>query len=179
MVSHALRPDIGGVGAKLLYPDDTVQHAGIVLGVNGIAGHLHRHIPRHSAGYHNRALITQNLSAVTGACLVLRREVFEEVGGFDEVNLPVAYNDVDLCLRIREQGYRIVWTPYAELYHLESASRGRDDTPENTSRANKEREYMLRTWSYVLKNDPYYNPNLTTLREDASLAVPPRTINRW
>jgi len=179
MVSHAIRPGIGAVGAKLLYPDDTVQHAGVIIGINGVAAHAHRFIPRHSPGYMNRAMIIQNLSAVTAACMVLRREVFEEVGGLDEVNLAVAFNDVDFCIRIREKGYRIVWTPYAELYHLESASRGRDDTVENAPRFLKEVAYMMNIWKEALANDPYYNQNLTFVKEDFSLAVPPRTTKKW
>jgi GT2 family glycosyltransferase len=179
MVSHASRPGIGAVGAKLLYPDDRVQHAGVIIGINGVAAHAHRFIHRHSPGYMNRAMIIQNLSAVTAACLVLRREVFEEVGGLDEVNLAVAFNDVDFCIRIREKGYRIVWTPYAELYHLESASRGRDDTAENAPRFGKEVAYMMNVWKEALANDPYYNKNLTFVKEDFSLAVPPRTTKKW
>jgi len=179
MVSHAVRPGIGAVGAKLLYPDDTVQHGGVILGINGVAAHAHRFITKDSPGYINRAMVIQNLSAVTGACMVLPREVFEKVGGMDEVNLTVAFNDVDFCIRILEKGYRIVWTPYAELYHLESASRGRDDTPENAPRFKKEVEYMLHIWKDKLACDPYYNPNLTMIREDFSLAVPPRVVRRW
>jgi glycosyltransferase involved in cell wall biosynthesis len=179
MVSHAARRDIGAVGAKLLYHDDTVQHAGVILGVNGVAAHVHRFIPKEGPGYFNRARVIQNFSAVTGACMVMRREVFDEVGGLDEINLPVAFNDIDLCIRIRERGYRIVWTPYAELYHLESASRGRDDTLENAPRFRKEVEYMMHIWEQVLWKDPYYNPNLTLIREDFSLAVPPRVTKSF
>jgi glycosyltransferase involved in cell wall biosynthesis len=179
MVSHALRPGIGAVGAKLLYPDDTVQHAGIILGVKGVAGHAHKLIPRNSAGYLNRAMIIQNLSAVTGACMVLRRAVFEELGGLDEVNLTVAFNDVDLCIRLLENNYRIVWTPYAELYHLESASRGRDDTQENAPRFSKESEYMIHVWKDRLTSDPCYSQNLTLHGEDFSFAMPPRVLKPW
>ncbi|MGI9106618.1 MAG: glycosyltransferase [Pyrinomonadaceae bacterium] len=179
MVSQASRPGIGAVGAKLLYPDDRVQHAGVIIGINGVAAHAHRFIHRHSPGYINRAMIIQNLSAVTAACMVLRREVFEEVGGLDEVNLAVAFNDVDFCIRVREKGHRIVWTPYAELYHLESASRGRDDTAENAPRFVKEVAYMMNIWKDTLAHDPYYNKNLTLEREDFSLAVPPRTTKKW
>jgi GT2 family glycosyltransferase len=179
MVSHAVRPGIGAVGAKLLYPDDTVQHAGVILGVKGVAAHVHRLIPKNSPGYIARALLIQSLSAVTGACIVMPREVFVGIGGLDEVNLTVAFNDVDLCIRIREKGYRIIWTPYAELYHLESASRGSDFTPETKPRFFREVEYMLQTWDHVLKKDPYYNPNLTMVNEDFSLAVPPRINKAW
>lgn len=179
MVSHACRPGIGAVGAKLLYPDDTVQHAGVIVGIYGVAAHAHRFIHRDSPGYTSRAMMIQNLTAVTAACMVLRREVFEEVGGLDEVNLAVAFNDVDFCIRIREKGYRIVWTPYAELYHLESASRGRDDTVENAPRFVKEVAYMMNVWKDALAHDPYYNKNLTFVKEDFSLAVPPRTTKKW
>ena len=178
MVSHALRPQIGAVGAKLLYPDDTVQHAGIVLGIH-IAAHAHRHFHRLYPGYFRRAQVIQNFSAVTGACLVMRRAVFAEVGGLDEINLPVAYNDVDLCLRIQVKGYRILWTPYAELYHLESASRGADTKAENIVRFKQAAEYLKSAWGHVLSNDPYYNPNLTLEREDFSLAFPPRSRKPW
>ena len=179
MVSHALRPGIGAVGAKLLYPDDTVQHAGVILGVKGVAGHAHKLIPRNSPGYLNRAMIIQNLSAVTGACMVLRRAVFEELGGLDEVNLTVAFNDVDFCMRILENNYRIVWTPYAELYHLESASRGRDDTQENAPRFSKEIKYMMHVWKDRLTTDPCYSQNLTLHGEDFSFAMPPRVLKPW
>lgn len=179
MVSHALRPGIGAVGAKLLYPDDTIQHAGIILGIGGVAGHAHKLIPRSSPGYANRTMIIHNLSAVTGACMVLRRGVFEELAGLDEVNLPVAFNDVDFCLRILENNYRIVWTPYAELYHLESASRGRDDTPENAHRFSREIKYMMNVWKDKIASDPCYSQNLTLNREDFSFAMPPRVLKPW
>jgi GT2 family glycosyltransferase len=179
MVSQALRPEIGAVGAKLLFPNDTIQHGGIILGVGGVAGHAHKYLPRDSNGYIHRAVLCQNFSAVTGACMVLRKEVFDEVGGFNELDLPVAYNDVDLCLRIRKKGYRILWTPYAELYHLESASRGPDDSPENELRYNTERDYVFRTWGREIIHDAHYNPNLTIAAEDFSLAVPPRTVSKW
>ena len=118
MVGHALRPEIGAVGARLWYPNFTVQHAGIVLGIGGVAGHAHKHFPRGARGHANRAILIQNFSAVTGACLVFRKCVFAEVGGFDEA-LAVAFNDVDFCLRLKTSGYRILWTPYAELLHHE------------------------------------------------------------
>ncbi|HKR01922.1 MAG TPA: glycosyltransferase [Pyrinomonadaceae bacterium] len=179
MVSHAIRPEIGAVGAKLYYADDRIQHAGVVLGIGGIAGHAHRHFPRESVGYAARAQVIQNYSAVTGACMVLRREVFEEVEGLDEINLPVSYNDIDLCLRIRERGYRILWTPYAELYHLESATRGSDEAPEHRDRAARERDYMRLKWGHLLVSDPYYNPNLTLETEDFAMARVPRAVKPW
>ena len=179
MVSHALRPEIGAVGAKLYFADNLIQHAGVLLGLGGVAGHAHKYFPRRSMGYVGRAQLTQNLSAVTAACLVLRRAVFEEVGGLDETNLRVAFNDVDFCLRVRERGYRILWTPFAELYHLESASRGQDTTSEQQIRFRRECAFMKTRWGDALLTDPYYNPNLTLRAEDFSLAFPPRAAKPW
>jgi O-antigen biosynthesis protein len=152
MLGFAQLPEIGAVGAKLYYPDDSIQHAGVVVGMRGIAGHWLSRAPRGSRGYFNSLFRTRNFSAVTAACALLRREVFESVGGFDE-QLPSSYNDVDLCLRIRQAGYRIVWVPEAELYHCESASRSRKLEP-------SEVYYMKKKWNGLLLNDPYYNPNL-------------------
>lgn len=160
MVSHALRPGVGAVGAKLYYPDGSIQHGGIILGVGGIAGHAHAFLPRNADGYQGRARLTQRLSAVTAACLVGRKEVFTAVGGLDEVNLKVAFNDVDFCLRIGEAEYSVIWTPFAELYHHESASRGTDTSPEKAQRFRKEHEYMNERWCRRLSNDAAYNPNL-------------------
>ena len=174
MVSHALHPEVGAVGAKLYYPDDTIQHAGVIVGLGGVAGHSHKHFLRDNPGYCGRLLLAQNLSAVTAACLVLRKEVFNAVGGLDEKNLSVAFNDVDFCLRIQEQGFYNVWTPYAELYHYESATRGYEDTPEKKARFSEEVEYMKKRWGEGLLVDPAYNPNLTLDREDFSFAWPPR-----
>jgi len=179
MVSHALRREIGAVGAKLYYADDRIQHAGVLLGIGGVAGHAHKYFAKKHDGYMSRAQLIQNYSAVTGACLVMRREVFEEVGGLDEVNLAVAYNDIDLCLRIREKGYRVLWTPYAELYHLESATRGSDATPENSLRLSREADYMKGRWGASLHDDPCYNPNLALNAEDFSLAHPSRAVKPW
>lgn len=173
MVSHALRPQIGAVGAKLYYTNNTLQHAGVIVGLGGMAGHGFKFLAREAPGYYWRPFLIQNYSAVTAACLIMRRNVFEEVGGLAEKHLKVAFNDVDLCLRIREHGYRIVWTPYAELYHLESASRGVDDTPAKFLRLQQELKYMKSRWGETLLNDPYYNPNLTLEYEDFSLAWPP------
>lgn len=174
MVSHALRPEIGAVGAKLYYPNDIIQHAGVIIGLGGIAGHAHRNLPRKAAGYYARAQVIQNYSAVTGACLVLRRSVYDEVGGLNEMDLPIAYNDVDLCLRIQEKGYRILWTPYAELYHLESASRGADTDLERLGRFIKEQEFMKSKWKERLAYDPYYSRSLTLNKEDFSFDKPRR-----
>jgi len=169
MVSHACRDDIGCVGAKLYYPNDTVQHGGVILGIGGVAGHAHKYFNRRDNGYFSRLSVVQNLSAVTGACLLVRRSVYEQVGGLDEENLAVAFNDVDLCLKVREAGYRNLWTPYAELYHYESLSRGADDNNKKRARARREAEYMRKRWGEVLDSDPAYNPNLTLVHEDFSL----------
>ncbi|MDK1020496.1 MAG: glycosyltransferase [Candidatus Hydrogenedentes bacterium] len=181
MVSHAVRPDVGAVGAMLYYPDDTIQHAGVALGLGGVAGHLHYRWPRGTPGYFGRAELVQNCSAVTAACMVMRAEVFREVGGLDADNLPVAFNDIDLCIRIRERGYSIVWTPFAELYHHESASRGSDAAPNASVRFAREVQYMRRRWDAVLEDDPFYNPNLSLSPEDGSfaLAVKPRVDKPW
>lgn len=161
MLEHAQREEVGGVGALLYYPDDTVQHAGVILGLGGIAGHSHSRVSRESFGYFGRMKVVHNLSAVTAACMMTRRSLFEEVGGFDE-SVTHAFNDVDLCLKIREKGYRIVYTPYAELYHHESLSRGYEDTPEKQARFQREIDYIYARWKTVLEaGDPYYNPNLT------------------
>lgn len=179
MVSHAVRPEVGAVGAKLYYPNDTIQHAGTILGLGGGADHAFRNFDRIDPGYCNRLTLTQNLSAVTAACMVLRRQVYNEVGGLDEVNLPVAFNDVDLCLRIRKHGYRVVWTPFAELYHHESISRGSDYAPEKIDRFMREVAYFKRRWASVIAHDPYYNSNLTVERHDFTLAFPPRVPLPW
>jgi O-antigen biosynthesis protein len=179
MVSHALRTEIGAVGAMLYYPKDTIQHAGIVLGLDGPAGHAHRDFPRGSSGYFGRACLIQNFSAVTAACIVMRRAVFEEVGGFDEENLAIAYNDVDLCLRIQEKRYRILWTPYAELYHHESASLGPPEAPERRKQFLKEMTYIKTRWKDIVEQDPFYNPNLTLACSNFSLAFPPRLRKPW
>lgn len=173
MVSHALRPEIGCVGAKLYYPNDRIQHAGVILGIGGVAAHAWQTHPRGAAGQAHRNLLQQNLSAVTAACLVIRRGVYLEVGGLDE-NLRVAFNDVDFCLKVRAAGYRNLWTPYAELYHHESASRGAEDTLEKRDRFRKEVEYVTKKWGDALQHDPAYNPNLTLTINDFTLALPPR-----
>jgi O-antigen biosynthesis protein len=175
MVSHALRSEAGVVGAKLYYPNNTIQHAGVVLGIHGIAGHAHRFLPKDHLGYCGRASLIQSFSAVTGACMVMRKATYLEVNGMNE-DLPVSCNDIDLCLKVRQAGYRNIWTPYAELYHHESLSRGLDDTPEKRARSAKEVLYMQQKWGELIKNDPCYNPNLTLNFEDFSLAWPPRTI---
>lgn len=161
MVRHATRKEIGCVGAKLYYSNDTLQHGGVILGLGGIADHSHKYVDRCTHGYFGRLEVTQNVSAVTGACLLVRKEVYEQVGGLDEVNLKVAFNDVDFCLKVREAGYRNLWTPDAELYHHESISRGPEDTPEKQARFSREVQFMKMKWGNVLENDPYYHPNLS------------------
>ncbi|MEI7861566.1 MAG: glycosyltransferase family 2 protein [Planctomycetota bacterium] len=161
MASHALRLDIGCVGAKLYYEDDSIQHAGVVVGLGGVAGHGHINWPGNSFGYCRRLCLTQNYSAVTAACLLVRKAVYQQVGGLDEDNLQVAFNDVDFCLKVSGAGYRNLWTPYAELYHHESQTRGADDSPEKKARFDSEKAYMQARWGARLSRDPYYSPNLT------------------
>lgn len=171
MVAWAAQPKIGCVGAKLYYPNDWVQHAGVILGIGGVAGHSHKHYSRDHPGYFGRLKLVQNISAVTGACLVVRKEVYERAGGLDEENLAVAFNDVDFCLKIREAGYRNVWTPFAELYHHESVSRGYENTQHKRKRFAKEVRFMLQKWGDLLVNDPFYSPHLTKKREDFSVHI--------
>ena len=171
MLEHVQREKVGIAGALLYYPNNTIQHAGVIVGIAGFAGHSHRHFSRNGLGYMRRAKLIQNLSAVTGACLLTKKSVFEEVAGFDE-NYSVALNDVDFCLKIRKSHYLIVYTPYAELYHHESLSRGYEDTEEKKIRFRKEIEFFQRKWRDVLdKGDPYYNPNLTLDKEDFSIRI--------
>ncbi len=162
MAEHIQRPEVGAVGPRLLYPDDTVQHGGIVVGVGGIAEHAFRGFPAEAPGVCRQLQVTRNYSAVTGACLLTRRDVFNKVGGFDEERLPVTFSDVDLCLKIRRAGYLVVYTPFARLYHYESATRRRTVEPLET-------EVMQERWAPVLESDPYYNPNLSRERADFSL----------
>jgi glycosyltransferase involved in cell wall biosynthesis len=171
LVSHALRSDIGCVGAKLYFENDTIQHGGVIVGLGGVAGHSHKYFKRTDPGYFRRLSLVQNLSAVTAAVLVVRKEVFEEVGGLNEVDLTVAFNDVDFCLKVMDAGYRNLWTPYAELYHYESISRGAENDPVKIARFNSEMEYMRNTWGGGLLVDRYYNENLTTAKEDFSLGA--------
>ena len=174
ILTHVTKENIGCVGAKLYYPNDTIQHGGVVLGIGGVAGHSHRNSAKQCLGYMNRLNIVQNVSAVTGACLFVRKHVFKEVCGLDEINLKIAFNDVDFCLKVKKAGYKNVWTPFSQLYHYESLSRGYEDNAEKIERFNKEVEFMKKKWGKVLFNDEYYNPNLTLDYEDFSLAWPPR-----
>jgi glycosyltransferase involved in cell wall biosynthesis len=173
MVGHAVRPDVGAVGARLWYPDGTLQHAGVVLGLHGVASHAFQRFPPQPVSPMNRTFVlSQNYSAVTAACMVLRKTIFDDVGGFDE-NLPNNFNDVDFCLRLRERGWQIIWTPYADLIHHESASRGRDFGPTEHAQLYREAFYMQEKWGEQLRRDPFYSPNLS-LSVGMTLAWPPR-----
>lgn len=179
MVRWALQPEIGAVGAKLLYPDDTIQHAGIVLGLGGLAGHGHLHEPANANGYFSRLVLSHEVGAVTGACLLTWRATWDGLGGLDE-SLAVAFNDVDYCLRVRhEAGQRIIWTPEATLYHHESVSRGAEDDPAKVERFNGEVDRVLERWSGELALDPAYSPNLTLEGESFTLARQPRFEPPW
>jgi GT2 family glycosyltransferase len=162
MLEHAQRPDVGAVGAKLLYPDDTLQHAGVIFGPYGGSTHPCRHVPPSHPGYFGFPHVVREWSAVTFACAMLRTATFAEIGPLDDVNFRVAFNDADFCLRLRERGYRIIYTPHAVLHHYESATKKLLAEP-------GEVEYMRRRWGHVIARDPYYNPNLTRTGEDYSL----------
>lgn len=171
MVPRLYQPGVGAVGAKLMYPDGRIQHAGVILGVGGVAGHSHKYYPRHHLGYFGRLVLPQTVSAVTGACLLVKKADYLALGGLDEVNLAVAFNDVDFCLRLAERKLRTVWTPYAELLHFESLSRGQEDTPEKRLRFAAEVQYMKTRWRDLLLHDRSYNPCLTLEHEDLSLSL--------
>lgn len=174
MVSHVVREEIGCVGAKLLYPDKTIQHAGVILGLGGVAGHAYKRFPKDHPGQLYRLHLLQNYEAVTAACLLVRKSVYQEVNGLDEKKFKVAFNDVDFCLKVRKKGYRNLWTPYAVLFHHESVTRGSDQKKENHQRFINEVNEMKKMWKSSLEHDPTYNPNLTYDREDFSLAFPPK-----
>jgi glycosyltransferase involved in cell wall biosynthesis len=174
MVGIALQPKTGAVGARLWYSNKSLQHGGIILGIGGWAGHAHKGFHKGHPGYVGRMSLISGFSAVTGACLIVRRQLYEQLGGLNESHLQTACNDVDFCLRLREAGYRNIWTPYAELYHYESATRGYENTPEKQKRFEKEVAYMKQHWGDILQRDPAYSPNLTLDHEDFSLAWPPR-----
>jgi GT2 family glycosyltransferase len=182
LVSQAVRPNVGAVGCKLLFPDGRLQHGGIILGVGGtppVAGHLCLGARPGETGYYGHLAMARNVSAVTAACMALRREVYAEVGGMDAANLAVAFNDVDLCLKIRAAGYDVVWTPFAELHHHESASRGNDLAPAAAERFRREAQVMRARWGELLDNDPFYGPNFDRAHGDYRLASPPLLRPSW
>jgi GT2 family glycosyltransferase len=167
MLEHITREEVGVVGAKLLYPNQTIQHGGVVMGIMRICDHPYRYFPADHPGYFGQLQVVRNCSAVTGACLLTRKSLFQAVGGFEAEHLPVALNDIDLCLKILEKGYLVVWTPYALLYHHEYSSRGDDrESREKYIRSNAEMAYMEKKWGHSIDYDPYYNPNLTRLFEN-------------
>lgn len=171
LLSQCQRPEVGAAGARLYYEDGTIQHAGVIIGLGGVAGHAFVGFEHNDPGYFSRISLVQDYSAVTAACMMVRRDVYEKVGGFDE-GYAVAFNDVDLCLKIREAGYLIVYDPYAELNHYESKSRGYEDTDEKVARFNSEIDRFQQRWKDILqKGDPYYSPNLTLDKSDFSLTV--------
>lgn len=181
MVRQCLRKDVGAVGCKLYYKNNLIQHAGVVLGMGGIAGHLYKRFSKNSngTGVGAKLKMVQQFSAVTAACMLMRKDVFLSINGFDEVNLKVAFNDVDLCLRVIESGYKVVWTPHAELYHLESISRGIDTEGEKLKRFNRESDYMMNKYKELILKDPFYNPNLTLKSESAFFTNEVRVKKPW
>ncbi len=160
MLALLLRPNIGAVGAKLLWKNEIVQHGGVVLGIGGLAGHFGNYLHEKDAGYMNRNQTSQELSAVTAACLLVRKKDYWAVGGLNEFDFPVTFNDVDFCLKLREKGLRNIWCAHAKLWHYESASRGQEDTPAKRSRAYREQQNLKKKWGHLLAQDPYYNQNL-------------------
>ena len=178
MVALAVRKEIGAVGAKLYYPNGKIQHAGVFVGAHGVAGHSWSGASGKTIGYFANAVLTRAVSAVTGACMVVEKAKFLEAGGLDVENLPVAFNDVDLCLRLMEKGYRNVWTPFAKLVHHESVSRGKEDTIAKQLRSKREMAYFKKRWPHVIANDPYYNPNLT-LTDPNFLIAKSRRVPPW
>lgn len=174
-----LEDNIGIVGAKLYYRNNTIQHAGCVTGIYDVAGHIHKHLGRNSPGYFAKLALNHNVSAVTGACLAIKKEIFEEVGGFDQEKLKVSYNDVDLCLKVRNKGYKVILNPDVELYHLESVSRGEDTNIEKRNLNRNERRVMISRYGSNLKHDPFYSPNLTLENEDVLYSFSPRLIKPW
>jgi GT2 family glycosyltransferase len=175
MVRQLLRPNVGAVGAKLLWPNGMVQHAGVLLGLHGWAGHTGNDWYKDDAGYFGYNQMTRSVSAVTAACLICRRDDYNAVGGLDETAFPVNFNDVDFCLKLRKLGKRIIWTPEAQLIHAESASRGLDVTPARKARMAREQNRLMQKWHLWIHDDPYYNPNLNLDSYSyAGLAIPPR-----
>jgi glycosyltransferase involved in cell wall biosynthesis len=180
MVGHVMQSGVGAVGAKLLYPDDRVQHAGVIIGMGGVAGHAHHGYHRNEHGYFGRLAITNEYSAVTAACIVVKKDSFFAVGGLNETDLTVAFNDVDFCLKLFKHGLRNIYTPFAELYHHESATRGYEfDCPIKQARFERECAFMIKSWGYMFAHDPAYNPNLTLDASNFALASQPRVAQIW
>ena len=181
MVSHASRPDVGCVGAKLYYSNGTIQHGGVIIGIGQVAGHAHKYFPGESPGYVDRLQYTQQVTAVTAACLAVRRNIYNKVGGLNEQDLTIAFNDVDFCLRVHARGFRNIFAPRAELYHHESISRGSEDSPEKQQRFRKEIDYMLRQYDIQnieeLPNDLFYNPNLTKIHENFEINTSLKSVS--
>jgi GT2 family glycosyltransferase len=173
LVARLQAEKVGAAGPLLYYPDDRIQHAGVILGIGGVAGHAFIGLPKGSDGYFGRAGLEQDLSCVTAACMVMRRNLFRELKGFNE-ELSVAFNDVDLCIRMRGAGWRVIWTPQVEMVHHESASLGRFDSLERKARFALEFSLMRELWSRELDSDPFYNPNLSLASHSFALAFPPR-----
>ena len=170
LLEHSQRPEVGVVGAKLYYPNETVQHAGVIVGIGGVAGHAHKYYNRQDPGYHSRLNVIQNFSALTGACFMVKHSIFKQLGGLNQNELTIAFNDIDFCLRAMELNCINVFTPYCEAYHHESISRGLEDSPVKQKRFQKEIDYMMARHAAAIEGpDPYYNPNLTRISEDFSL----------
>jgi GT2 family glycosyltransferase len=161
MVSQLLRPNVGAVGAKLLWPNRMVQHGGVVVGVNGLAAHTGNNLEERDPGYMGMNQIARRQSAVTAACLLVRASVYEALSGLDEHAFPVAFNDVDFCLRIQQAGLNLIWTPFAQLIHAESASRGKDESAEKRARAVREQQGFVERWFAAGQSDPHYHPALS------------------
>ncbi|MDG2426901.1 MAG: glycosyltransferase [Acidimicrobiales bacterium] len=178
-VGQLARPEVGVVGALLLFTNGTIQHAGVHPGVNGLMGHGHKHRPGNDPGYHGRLTVAHEVAAVTGACLGITKTLWNRLGGLDSENLTVAYNDIDLCLRVREIGLRVVMTPHAVLYHHESASRGYDDDPVRRARLQGEVDRMQERWGDRMEDDPAYSPNLSLTESSFTTANSPRTAPPW
>ncbi|RTL13012.1 MAG: glycosyltransferase [Neisseriaceae bacterium] len=179
MLAFLRQPTVGVVGAKLLYENNTIQHAGVTLGIYGVACHPQRHFARNSAGYFGLPQLPHEVSAVTAACLLMHKDIFEDVNGFDEEKFAIGFNDVDLCLKVRKKGYKIIYSPFSELYHKESVSRGNDDTKEKIANHRQECKNMIKKYGKELKHDPYYNVNLSLDDEDYRITMQPRQFVPW